>query len=84
MEGGRRPTEWDSETVETWIEANAHTADARWLTRSWSIEGVYGAEPADVSLLDLLSTIRSVGGDVFTLVGSAQIDPLRRRHAAAL
>jgi monoamine oxidase len=63
--------QWDSETVETFVEANAHTADARWLIQL-VIEGVYGAEAADVSLLDLLSTIRSVGGDVFTLVGAAQ------------
>jgi monoamine oxidase len=63
--------QWDSETVETFVEANAHTADARWLTQL-IIESVYGAEAADVSLLDLLSTIRSVGGNVFTLVGSAQ------------
>ena len=25
--------QWDSETVETFVEANAHTADARWLTQ---------------------------------------------------
>jgi monoamine oxidase len=62
---------WDSETIETWVEAHSKTADARWLV-DLVIEGVYGAEPADVSLLDLLSTIRSVGGDVFTLVGDAQ------------
>jgi monoamine oxidase len=63
--------QWDAETIETFVEANAHTADARWLIQL-VIEGVYGAEAADVSLLDLLSTIRSVGGDVFTLVGDAQ------------
>jgi monoamine oxidase len=63
--------EWDSQTIETWTEANAHTADARWLIQL-VIEGVYGAEAGDVSLLDLLSTIRSVGGDLFTLVGGAQ------------
>ncbi len=62
---------WDSETIETWVEAHSQTADARWLV-DLVIEGVYGAEPADVSLLDLLSTIRSVGGDVFTLAGDAQ------------
>jgi monoamine oxidase len=63
--------QWDSETIETFVEANAHTADARWLIQL-VVEGVYGAEAADVSLLDLLSTIQSVGGDVFTLVGGAQ------------
>jgi monoamine oxidase len=63
--------QWDSETIETWTGANAHTADARWLIQL-VIEGVYGAEANEVSLLDLLSTIHSVGGDVFTLVGDAQ------------
>ena len=66
-----KASEWDSQTVETWTNDNSHTADARWLIEL-VIEGVYGAEPQDVSLLDLLSTIRSVGGDVFTLVGDAQ------------
>ena len=37
--------QWDSETVETFVEANAHTADARWLTQL-IIESVYGAEAA--------------------------------------
>jgi monoamine oxidase len=63
--------QWDSETIETWTDANSHTADARWLIRL-VVEGVYGAEARDVSLLDLLSTIHSVGGNVFTLVGDAQ------------
>lgn len=63
--------EWDSQTIETWTDANAHTADARWLIQL-VIEGVYGAEANEVSLLDLLSAIHSVGGDVFTLVGAAQ------------
>ena len=63
--------QWDSETIETWTDANAHTADARWLIQL-VVEGVYGAEANEVSLLDLLSAIHSVGGDVFTLVGDAQ------------
>ena len=63
--------QWDSETIETWTEANSHTADARWLIQI-VVEGVYGAEARDVSLLDLLSAIHSVGGNVFTLVGDAQ------------
>jgi monoamine oxidase len=63
--------QWDSETIETWTEANSQTPDARWLIQI-VVEGVYGAEARDVSLLDLLSAIRSVGGNVFTLVGDAQ------------
>lgn len=63
--------QWDSQTIASWVKANMHTADARWLIEL-SIESVYGAEPTDVSLLDLLDTIRSVGGDLFTLIGDAQ------------
>jgi monoamine oxidase len=62
---------WDSQTIETWIKAHVQEDDARWLLEL-VIESVYGAEPGDVSLLDLLSTIRSVGGDAFTLTGDAQ------------
>jgi monoamine oxidase len=63
--------QWDSQTIETWTDSHAHTADARWLIQL-VVEGVYGAEAREVSLLDLLSAIHSVGGDVFTLVGAAQ------------
>jgi monoamine oxidase len=62
---------WDSQTIETWIEANMHTDDARFLARL-VVEGVYGAEPQDISLLDLLSAIRGAGGDVQTLAFDAQ------------
>ena len=63
--------DWDSQTIETWVETNFHTAEARELL-GVAIEGVYGAEPNEISLLDFLATIRSVGGDVNTLIGSAQ------------
>ena len=62
---------WDSQTIETWIEANMHTADGRFLA-GLVVEGVYGAEPQDISLLDLLSAIRGAGGDVQTLAFAAQ------------
>jgi monoamine oxidase len=63
--------EWDSQTIESWVEQNFHTDEARQLL-AVAIEGVYGAEPNEISLLDLLATIRSVGGDVNTLIGAAQ------------
>ncbi len=66
-----KAAQWDSQTIATWVKANTRTADARWLVEL-VIESVYGAEPVDVSLLDLLSTIRSVGGNLFTLIGDAQ------------
>lgn len=66
-----RAAEWDAETIESWIETNFHTPEARALL-GVAIEGVYGAEPEQISLLDLLATIHSVGGDVDTLIGSAQ------------
>jgi monoamine oxidase len=62
---------WDSETVESWIERNAVTGEATWLMQL-AVQGVYGAEPADVSLLDVLAAIQSAGGDILTLVGAAQ------------
>ena len=46
--------QWDSQTIETWIHANMHTRRGAVAARSSSIEGVYGAEARDVSLLDLL------------------------------
>ncbi len=63
--------EWDLQTIASWTEANFHTPEARALL-AVAIEGVYGAEPNEIALLDLLATIRSVGGDVNTLIGSAQ------------
>jgi monoamine oxidase len=63
--------EWDSQTIETWIHDNIHTAEARFLLRV-AIEGVYGAEASNIALLDLLAAIRGAGGDVLTLVGAAQ------------
>jgi monoamine oxidase len=63
--------EWDSQTIETWIRDNIHTEEARFLLRV-AMEGVYGAEASNISLLDLLSAIRGAGGDVLTLTGDAQ------------
>ena len=79
----RRPTSGTRRRSRRWSTPTP-TPPRRAGCSQLAIEGVYGAEAADVSLLDLLSTIRSVGGDVFTLVGDAQTHPLRRRHAAVL
>ena len=36
------------------------------------MRAVYGEEPSEISLLDLLAAITGVGGDYNTLIGSAQ------------
>jgi len=62
---------WDVQTIETWIEGQDHTDEARFLA-DLAIRGVYGEEASEISLLDLLSAITGVGGDFNTLIGSAQ------------
>ena len=62
---------YDVQTVEGWIRANNHTAEARFLL-GLAIRGVYGEEASQISLLDMLAQITGVGGDVLTLTGSAQ------------
>ncbi len=47
------------------------TQEGRDLT-ALSVRAVYGEEPSEISLLDLLSSISGVGGDYDTLIGSAQ------------
>jgi len=62
---------WDVQSVTAWIESQAHTEEARELIEL-AIRAVYGEDPGQVSLLDLLSAISGVGGEVNTLTGSAQ------------
>jgi monoamine oxidase len=62
---------WDVQSITAWIESQAHTEEARQLTEL-AIRAVYGEDSGQVSLLDLLSAITGVGGDVNTLIGSAQ------------
>jgi monoamine oxidase len=62
---------YDIQTVTAWIESQAHTAEARQLTEL-AIRAVYGEDSGQISLLDLLSAIAGVGGDINTLIGSAQ------------
>ncbi|MCW2967215.1 MAG: Monoamine oxidase, partial [Solirubrobacteraceae bacterium] len=63
--------EWDPQSVGSWALANLHTAEARDLL-ALAVRGVYGEEPSHVSLLDLLWQITGTGGDVNTMIGSAQ------------
>ena len=62
---------WDQETIQTWINQNLHTAEAQNLTEL-AVRGIYGEEAKQISLLDLLQAISGVGGDINTLIGSAQ------------
>ena len=62
---------WDQQTIATWITENLQSAEAQNLT-ALAIRAVYGEEPSEISLLDLLAAITGVGGDMNTLIGSAQ------------
>ena len=62
---------WDQGTIATWISENLHTQEGQNLA-SLAIRGVYGEEPTEISLLDVLQAISGVGGDFNTLIGSAQ------------
>jgi monoamine oxidase len=62
---------WDVQSITAWIESQAHTEEARELTEL-AIRAVYGEDSGQISLLDLLSAISGVGGNINTLTGSAQ------------
>jgi monoamine oxidase len=62
---------WDRQTISTWFVEHLQTGEARDLG-ALAIRGVYGDEPTEISLLDLLQAISGVGGDINTLIGSAQ------------
>ncbi len=62
---------YDRQTIASWASQNLHTAEAQNLM-ALAIRAVYGEEPTQVSLLDLLAAITGVGGDINTLIGSAQ------------
>lgn len=62
---------WDQQTIETWSGEHLASAEARDLMLL-AVRAVYGEEASEISLLDLLSAITGVGGDINTLIGSAQ------------
>lgn len=55
-----RAREWDRITMEEWIRSQTRNRDARAMMRLM-VEGLYSAEPEEVSLLFFLSYIRSGG-----------------------
>jgi monoamine oxidase len=64
---------WDSMTVETWKRDHVHTRGARALV-DIAVNSIFGAEPADLSLLYFLHYLRSGGGimKLSTITGGAQ------------
>lgn len=62
---------WDGQTIATWMTEHLPSPEALDLGLL-AIRGVYGEDAAEISLLDLLAAIRGVGGDLNTLIGSAQ------------
>jgi monoamine oxidase len=66
-----RAGEFDAQSVASWGQDNLHTAEGRALL-ALAVRGVYGEEGSLISLLDLLASITSVGGDINTLIGDAQ------------
>jgi monoamine oxidase len=61
----------DRRTIATHIAEQCQTSEAQSLA-SVAVSGVYGEDPAFISLLDLLHSITGVGGDFNTLIGDAQ------------
>ena len=57
-----RALEWDSQTFETWKQANALAPGAR-LLLDLAIQAVWACEPRDVSLLHVLAYIRGAGNE---------------------
>jgi monoamine oxidase len=52
---------WDSQTLETWIERNVRTAEARAFAR-WVPQGAWATDASQVSYLWFLDAVRSNGG----------------------
>ena len=62
---------WDRQTIGQWMAEHMQTQEGRGLS-ALAVRAVYGEEPSEISLLDLLASISGVGGDYNTLIGSAQ------------
>ena len=71
----RRAEAWDGMTFRTWMRRNLRTRPGRALMEG-VIEGVWAAEPEDLSLLGVLFYIASAGGiePLISTEGGAQQD----------
>lgn len=67
----KRAADLDARSVGEFLRAACFTAGARRLL-SLAVRAVYGEDPAQVSLLDLLAAISGVGGSIETLIEDAQ------------
>ena len=56
-----KAAEWDSQTVATWLNKHTHTGGAKGFFEL-ICEGVWAAQPADLSLLHFLFYVHSGGG----------------------
>jgi monoamine oxidase len=70
-----RARAWDGQTVASWMRRNVPTRGGRAILET-VVEGVWAAEPADLSLLHLLFYIHSAGGleQLIGTEGGAQQD----------
>ena len=67
--------EWDSQTVQTWIDANLSTEGAK-LIMGTIVQGVYAVEPRDISLLYMLTYAKAANSfaNLIGTEGGAQQD----------
>ena len=67
--------DWDSQTVQTWMDANLSTEGAK-LIMETIVQGVYAVEPRDISLLYLLTYAKAANGfaNLIGTEGGAQQD----------
>jgi monoamine oxidase len=71
-------TEWDGQTVDTWLRGRIESEHARQLL-TLAVESVFSVEPRDLSLLHFLFYIRS-GGNINQLLSVADGAQERRFH----
>ncbi len=74
-------TEWDSQTVETWLRAHIQSDHAHQLM-TLAVEAIFSVEPRDLSLLHFLFYVHS-GGNLNQLLSVANGAQERRFHAGA-
>ncbi|MBI3381139.1 MAG: FAD-dependent oxidoreductase [Aquabacterium sp.] len=70
-----KAVQWDSQSVQTWMDANLLTADAKSLLRL-AVLALLSAEPRDISMLYMLFYIHAGGGltTMLSTAGGAQQD----------
>ncbi|UZJ55731.1 hypothetical protein CBS101457_005051 [Exobasidium rhododendri] len=66
-----KATKYDQQSIGSWTEANMHTREGKDLINV-AVQAVYGETASLISLLDLLSSIASAGGDINAILDDAQ------------